>query len=128
MTWNNRIIITSHEYDVDYTEYTASIHEAYYNKDDPTETPAITEFAIVSGSGDTPEEALEDLHLHLSLLLESVIFVETKQTAILDLSNPTTFDAGAKSNVSRLYNEKSSPTVLDKDDDYLDEKYGDDDE
>lgn len=100
-------------------EYSATIHEVYYSEKGVGSTDEISPL----GTGETPEEALQSLKFELQRMLESVQFVLDGKTVIYDYKNKETHDPGAESIVSKEL--KARYNVIDPDDDYMDEKYGD---
>jgi predicted RNase H-like HicB family nuclease len=100
-------------------EYSATIHEVYYTKEGVASTDEISPM----GCGETPTEALQALKDELQLMLESVQYVMDGKTSLYDYENSVTHDPGAKSLVSKEL--KARYSVIDPDDDYMDEKYGD---
>ncbi|QXO12645.1 hypothetical protein pEaSNUABM49_00404 [Erwinia phage pEa_SNUABM_49] len=121
MSWNNRVSIHEHTYQDGEKESTATVHEVYYTDDGVMFSAAIAP----QGSGSNSTEALQELKLELQLMLEAVEYALDGKTSIFDYDNKDTHDAGEHSEIIRKRNEVK---VLDPDDVYLDEKYGDNDD
>ncbi|SOK59211.1 hypothetical protein [Yersinia phage fHe-Yen9-03] len=118
MSWNNRVIINEHTYIDGEKESTATMHEVHYTADGVMFSGVL----FPQGSGTDSTEALQALKLELQMMLEAVEFVLDGKTSIFDYDNKDTHDAGEHSEIIRKRNEVK---VLDRDDAYLDEKYGD---
>ena len=121
--WNNRVIINKHEYEIGgvaHVEYSASIHEFYY--DDDGKILGYTENPVYSGGfGETPDEAYEDLVLSLKLLNESIERIESGHSEKIrhDLGEPSYGSAEA------AVAAELSKKILDADDAFMEERYGD---
>lgn len=116
--WNNRVMIEPYTENSGETEFTATVHEVYYMHKGVSYTNPIAP----AGSGETELVALAELKLELQLMLEAVDFAIENKTSVFDYNNPETHSPGAPSLVMREH--KAQNAVLDKDDAYLDEKYG----
>lgn len=122
MSWNNRVQINEFEYPNGTKEYSATIHEVFY---DIERGVGSTGEIAPEGSGSTKEDALNSLKFNLELMLEAVNFVIDGKTTVYDYENKETHNPGATSQVMRDY--KARNAVLDKDDAYMDEKYDEED-
>jgi len=117
MSWNNRVVVETYEHEDGTIEHIATIVEVYYGNNRIGGTGEITP----SGCGSNQEEAIAELKLELERMLEAVNFVQSKQTTVYNFADVTTHEPGARSEVMRQKH------VLDRDDDYMDERYGDED-
>lgn len=117
MSWNNRVMLNKHTYSDNYIEYTATIHEVHYID----EGVSYTDMISPTGSGETEAAALIELKHSLELMLEAVNNAVEKKTAIFDYGNKETHNPGEPSELIKTW--KNS--VIDPDDEYMDEKYGD---
>lgn len=116
--WNNRVVITKHEYEIGgetFSEYHATIHEFYY--DDEGNIVSHTANPVYEGGcGETAHEAFEDLKMSIRLLQECISRVEDKTFPAIELSNDFEYkDARPHAFID----------VLDADDAYMEERYGD---
>lgn len=114
MSWNNRVIVENISTD-QYIEFKASVVEVHYIDDQAGHTESQT----ASGFGNTPYEAIQDLRTSLMLQLESVQHVLRGDTVIYCPGDKSTYNPGARTEVF------NGTFILDKDDSYLEEKYGD---
>lgn len=116
MSWNNRVVVETYKHIDGTIDHIATIVEVHYG-DKVGSTGEITP----SGCGSTEEEAISELKRELERMLEAVNFVQSKQTTVYNFDDVVTHDPGARSEVMRQYR------VLDRDDDFMDERYGEDD-
>lgn len=117
--WNNRVMIEPYTHTDGTVEFTATVHEVYYMEEGVGYSNAIAP----AGTGETTVAALEELKLELQLMLESVDHAIQNKTSVFDYDNPETHNPGAPSLVMREHNAKNA--VLDKDDEFMNERYGD---
>lgn len=113
--WNNRVEVTKTEMD-DYTEFSASIIEVYY---EPNAVGSTSEIAPM-GTGETEQEAILELKAELERMLESVNFVLEGKTSVYNLLDRSTHNPGAESVVAKEYEARYGG--IDPDDAYMDEQ------
>lgn len=114
MTWNHRIIINEDSYPDGEKEFSATVHEVFYNLENQVGySGSITPI----GTGETKEQALKELHFELKLMMEAVELVIDGKTMIFDYNDIKTHIPGEPSILVPRYN------VIDPDDDYMNEKY-----
>lgn len=121
MSWNNRVQVQKYTHADGTEEFTATVHEVFY---DAIKGVGGTDAISPQGEGNTSIEAVQSLKLELQLMLEAVDFVLEGKTSIYDHDVVSTRDPGAKSEI--IQSQKSD--VLDRDDDFMDERYGDNDD
>lgn len=117
MSWNNRVVVEPFTHKDGTVEHTASIVEVYYG-----EKVGGTGDITPSGSGFTERDAILDLKGSLELMLEAVNFVLNDETTVYNFNDVSTHNPGARSKIIRRQE------FLDRDDDFMDERYGDNDD
>lgn len=117
MSWNNRVVVQPYTHKDGTVEHTASIVEVFYG-----DKVGSTGDIAPSGSGSSERDAIVELKGSLELMLEAVNFVLSGETTVYNFEDVSTHNPGAHSKIIRRRE------FLDRDDDFMDERYGDNDD